>query len=156
GVTDPRELDVFGVKQARVSARIPSAKVANHNPTLSGLQLALGSTGSPAPPRRCADTEPFSEMFFARSGQTCPLFPVEPDQHALPPAREEFIVPTIDGGFERYTEVLTYQWLGGGGTFVDPITGGPPDIFGNQTLLGTDWIAPEVGGATNIPIWVIQ
>jgi hypothetical protein len=155
GVDAPRELDVVGVKQARVSARIPSTKVANHNPTLADLQLALGGVGTSAPNRRCADAGPLGEMFSARSGQTVTLYPVEPDT-AFPPAREEFIVPTIDGGFERYTEVLTYQWLGGAGTFVDAVTGGPPDIFGNQTLLGTDWIAPAVSGPVNIPIWVIQ
>lgn len=156
GAGEPPELDVVGVKQVRVSARIPADKVANHNPTLSDLQLAVGNDATAAPQRRCADDAPFGDVFSVRSGQVVTLYPVEPDGNAFPPAREELIVPTIDGGFQRYTEVLTYQWLGGAGTFVDAITGGPPDIFGNQTLLGTDWIAPAVGGATNIPIWVIQ
>jgi hypothetical protein len=157
GVGAPRELDVVGVKQARVSARIPSTKVANNNPTLVDLQLARFGVGSPAPRRRCADTEPFSSSFSVRSGEVVTLYPLEPGENAVPRAREEFVVPTIDGGFERYTEVLTYQWLAGAGTFVDAITGGPPDIFGNQTLLGTDWVAPAVsGGVANVPIWVIQ
>ena len=154
---EARELDLFGVKQARISARIPDAKVANHNPTLADLQLsrASGST-SPAPRRRCADVSSGGSTFSARPGDVITLYPLEPDETTDPPVREEFIVPTIDGGFEKYTEVLTYQWLAGGGTIVDPITGGPPDVFGNQTLLGTDWIAPAVDGETRIPIWVIQ
>ena len=157
GESAPRALDVFGVKQARISARIPDAKVANHNPTLADLQLSRSSgISNSAPRRRCADSTSGGPAFSARSGETITLYPLEPEAGLEPPVREEFIVPTLDGGFEKYTEVLTYQWLGGGGTFVDPITGGPPDVFGNQTLLGTDWIAPAVGGSTLIPVWVIQ
>lgn len=151
-----RALDLFGVKQARISARIPDTRVANHNPTLADLQLSRASGfSSSAPRRRCADPSG-DPVFSVRSGEVITLYPLEPEEGIDPPVREEFIVPTLDGGFEKYTEVLTYQWLGGGGTVVDPLTGGPPDVFGNQTLLGTDWIAPTVGQATLIPIWVIQ
>ena len=152
----PPEADVFGVKQARVSARLPATKVANHNPTVADLQLSVSQVrGESAPRRRCAERDPDDE-FVVRSGDRVTLFPVEPGQGTDEPAREEFTVPTLDGGFETFTEVLSYQWLAGAGAFQDPVTGGPPDIFGNETLLGTDWTAPRVSAPTDVPIWLIQ
>jgi hypothetical protein len=153
---EPAALDVFGVKQARVSARLPAMKVANHNPSLADLQLSVRQVrGESAPRRRCAERDPEHE-FKVISGDRVTLFPVEPGQGTDEPAREEFTVPTLDGGFETFTETLSYQWLAGAGAFQDPVTGGPPDIFGNETLLGTDWTAPRVSAPTDVPIWLIQ
>lgn len=152
----PPAQDVFAVKQARISARLPATKVANHNPSISDLQLSVRQVrGDSAPKRRCPERDP-QDQFVIRSGDVVTLFPVEPGQGADEPAREEFTVPTLDGGFETFTETLTYQWLAGAGAFQDPITGGPPDLFGNETLLGTDWSAPRVSAMTDVPIWLVQ
>lgn len=152
----PREQDVFGVKQARISARLPATKTANRNPSITDLQLSVGPIrGQSAPRRRCPENDP-RDQFVASSGAVVTLFPLEPGQSADEPAREEFTIPTLDGGFATFTETLTYQWLAGAGTFQDAITGGPPDIFGNETLLGTDWTAPQVSATTDVPIWLIQ
>jgi hypothetical protein len=66
------------------------------------------------------------------------------------------VLPTLDGQSERFTEYLTYQWIATAGSFVDEITGGPPDIFGNIRLDGTEWKAPEVDGDTLVTVWVLQ
>ncbi len=151
----PPAQDVFGVKQARISARLPTTKVANHNPSISDLQLSVRQSRDSAPKRRCPERDP-QDQFVVRSGDVVTLFPVEPGQGVDEPAREEFTVPTLDGSFETFTETLSYQWLAGAGAFQDPITGGQPDIFGNETLLGTDWTAPRVPAMTDVPIWLIQ
>ena len=152
----PAGEDVFAAKQVRVSARFPSTKVRNHNPSIADLQLTTARVrGDSAPRRRCAQVDP-DEEFVVRSGTIVTLFPLEPGPNAEVPAREDFTVPTLDGGFETFTEVLTYQWLAGAGSFEDPVTGGPPDLFGNETALGTDWQAPDVTAAMDVPIWVIQ
>jgi hypothetical protein len=158
GEQSPPELDLFGAKQVRISPRLPADRQPNHNPTLKELQIVNGGVQTKAPSRRCAlrlDNPLPSDVIRVRAGQTVTLFPDEP-KTGDPLPREEIIVPTIDGGFEKYTEVLTYQWLGIDGKFLDPITGGPPDVFGNQTLLGTDWIAPKVTQTTEISVWLIQ
>lgn len=156
---DPAEdpaLDAFAVKQARISARFPDTKVANRNPRITELQLSMAFVSTDtAPRRRCADRDSV-EQFIVDAGDVVTLFPVEPSEDSPEPAREEFTVPTLDGGFETFIEVVSYQWLGGAGSFADPITGGPPDIFGNQTLLGTEWTAPDVTGVLDVPIWLIQ
>ncbi len=66
------------------------------------------------------------------------------------------MLPTIDGESERFTESIAYQWIATRGSFSDANTGGPPDVFGNITLVGTDWTAPAVTRITDVPIWVIQ
>jgi hypothetical protein len=153
---EPAALDAFAVKQVRISARLPATKVANHNPTVADLQLSGRQVrGESAPRRRCAERSVL-EQFVVRSGEVVTLFPVEPGQNSPLPAREDFTIPTLDGGFETFTEILSYQWLAGAGSFADEITGGPPDLFGNETLLGTDWTAPEVEATTDVPIWLIQ
>lgn len=147
-------LDVFAVKQVRISARLPANKVANQNPRITGLQISRpGVGGQGAPAGRCADVpDPFEVA--PRSRVT--LFPLEPGEDTANPAREEFTLPTLDGGFETFTETISYQWLVGAGSITDPITGGPPDIFGNQTLLGTEWTAPGTVGSIDVPVWLVQ
>jgi hypothetical protein len=147
----PPEQTVEGVKRVRLSPRIPDTRVANHNPSMNELQLSRNNgVGQNAMRAHCANTN--GGVFRVSSGDVVTLFPVEPTMGV----REEFIVPTIDGGFEKFTETLSYQWLAAAGSFSDAITGGPPDVFGNQALLGTDWTAPEVGVDTDVAIWVIQ
>ena len=42
------------------------------------------------------------------------LFPVSRDGD-----KEEYVLPTLDGQSERFTEYLTYQWIATAGSFVD-------------------------------------
>ena len=77
----------------------------------------------------------------------------------LPGARETYVVPTLDGGSDTFTESLTYQWAGNGGGFSRGSTGGPHDAFGNSAPLDTDWTSPKaekLTGPTDFTIWVVQ
>jgi hypothetical protein len=152
----PPALDAFAVKQVRLSARFPATKVANHNPRVADLQLTARSARQSAPRRRCPQQVAYQDDFVVRPGDVVTLFPLEPGQGTDEPVREEFTIPTLEGGFETFTETLSYQWLAGAGAFRDSTTGGPPDLFGNETPLGTKWTAPQVAEATDVPIWVIQ
>ena len=44
----------------------------------------------------------------------------------MPPegVREDYVVPTFDGGSRMFTESLTYQWLAGDGEWSRSRTGG--------------------------------
>ena len=69
------------------------------------------------------------------------------------------MVPTFDGGEQRLTENLSYQWLAGAGKWKRSSTGGPKDPFGNDPVLDTVWTAPaaaDVGDGLDVPLWVIQ
>src|SRR5262249_22915272 len=72
-------------------------------------------------------------------------------------ARETYVIPTLDGGSEMFTESLTYQWVATAGKFSTGTTGGPRDPFGNPAPLSTRWTAPKgVTGRTEISMWVVQ
>jgi hypothetical protein len=149
----PIEHDLFAAKQIRIAPRIPVTRQANKNPEIVEMQIAINYGGGfPNHPKHCAD--PPGDTSFdieVESGDVVTLYPVEGDG-----AREHYVVPTLDGQFEKFTENMTYQWLTTAGSFSDDITGGPPDIFGNVTLLGTDWTAPQVSSVTELTVWVVQ
>lgn len=147
------EEDLFAVKQIRIAPRIPVTRQANKNPEIVEMQIAINYGGGfPNRAKHCADP-PGDNSFNIEvdAGDVVTLYPVEGEG-----AREKYVVPTLDGQFEKFTENMTYQWLTTAGSFSDDITGGPPDIFGNVTLLGTDWTAPQVSVVTEFPVWVIQ
>ncbi|HEU0037604.1 MAG TPA: hypothetical protein VFQ53_43635 [Kofleriaceae bacterium] len=145
-------LDLFAGKTLRVSPRIPAARTANTNPRVDHFDAAKdGVDPQPLPMGRCVDQTAPLEIVPT---QRVRITPVEPDG-----AREVYVVPTIDGKQETFTESLTYQWLAGGGSYSSGFTGGPRDVTGNPPPLFSDFRAPaadEIDGVTDIPIWIVQ
>ncbi len=144
---EPRT-QVFASKQIRIAPRIPADRAANHNPNVDQLLLGRGGLGFDIDRHHCAGSGRVDDV---RSGDTVTLFPIARDGD-----KEEFVLPTIDGGSERFTEILSYQWIAIAGSFADDHTGGPPDAFGNITLDGTEWTAPQVREPTDIALWLVQ
>ncbi len=140
--------EVFAAKHVRFAPRIPKERAANKNPNIDQLLLGRAGFGVELMSPHCNDAVTVDNV---RSGMTVTLFPVARDAD-----KEEYVLPTIDGGSARFTEYLTYQWIATAGNFVDEITGGPPDIFGNIRLDGTEWKAPEVERDTLVTVWVLQ
>jgi hypothetical protein len=68
--------------------------------------------------------------------------------------REDYVVPTLDGGERRFTENLRYAWLATAGGFSSGNTGGPVDLFGNKPTLWTKWTAPDA--EMRVRLWVVQ
>jgi hypothetical protein len=82
------------------------------------------------------------------------MMPIEPDG-----VRESYVVPTLDGQSQQFTESLTYQWVASAGGFSSGSTGGPRDFSGNPAPLFTDYRAPsaaDLTGPTDVSIWIIQ
>ncbi|HMG56445.1 MAG TPA: hypothetical protein VK601_23255, partial [Kofleriaceae bacterium] len=118
GEAGDRELDQYATKTLRVSPRIPADRAANHNPGLDRIDAAL-EDGTPValPLGRCLEN---AEPYPLRAGAVLRLTPVEPDG-----ARERYVVPTLDGRSETFTESLTYQWTASLGGLSHGSTGGP-------------------------------
>lgn len=149
---DP-ELDLYAAKNLRLMPRIPAEIQANKNPSLAGLEVILPDAVDPVvlPFGRCRDQSAPIEM---AAGGKARITPIEPEG-----AREDYVVPTLDGMSRMFTESLTYQWLAGAGNYASGSTGGPRDPFGNPATLFTDWRAPaakDLEGPTDIELWVIQ
>lgn len=140
--------EVFAAKHVRFAPRIPADRLPNNNPNIDQLLLGRGGFGSELTKSHCADQGAVSTL---GAGDTATLFPVSRESD-----KEEYVLPTLDGQSERFTEFLTYQWIATAGSFVDEVTGGPPDVFGNIRLDGTEWKAPDVDFDTLVTVWVIQ
>jgi hypothetical protein len=147
-INEPTTGEAFAAKRVRFAPRVPADRVANNNPSIVQLLLGQGGVGRDITKRHCAD---FGQEEIVDSEESVTFFPV-----AGPMDREEFVVPTLDGNSEHFTEYLEYQWLATAGNFVDDITGGPPDVFGNVRLDGTEWKAPKTDTAIKVTIWVLQ
>jgi hypothetical protein len=146
-------LDQYAGKVLRVSPKIPMQRTANKNPTVDHFDVQIGDAAPvQLPLGRCVDQTAPLEMV---AGQTFRVTPVEP-----PDARETYVVPTLDGKIDTFTEAITYQWLAGSGGFSSGSTGGPRDIVsGSPAPLFTDFNAPEpvdVPEAKLVPFWVVQ
>lgn len=153
-VTD-RSTDIYAAKHVRLSPRIPAQRAANQNPRVNRVDAARvgGATFELRQRARCAELEARGEAIpIARPGDRITLYP---DEHEA--ARETYVVPTLDGGTAELKETLTYQWLTTHGSWSDDFTGGGRDPLGNQSLLGSDWIAPRsVSGPVLASLWMIQ
>ncbi|HEX2685512.1 MAG TPA: hypothetical protein VHN14_02790 [Kofleriaceae bacterium] len=147
-----RDLDQYAAKTLRVAPRIPKTATANINPRIDRIDATLGE-GAPValPLVRCVENpapltlEPATKLR---------LLPVEPDG-----AREVYVVPTLDGKTQTFTESLTYQWVASAGGFSRGSTGGPRDISGNPAPLFTDYKSPsakDLDGPTDVSVWIIQ
>lgn len=150
------EEDIFGFKRVRYSPRVPVERVANTNPTLEGFTVARDPTGTRGldfelPLGRCGTVEPF--LVAPRERVT--FLPREPEG-----TREEYVVPTFDGGERHYTENLTYQWHATAGEWSRFETGGTTDAAGNAPPLDSRWRAPdteEVGDEPlDVRMWIVQ
>jgi hypothetical protein len=128
--------EVHAAKRIYYAPRQPPAKVQNQNPTLADLR----ARGEPWP-----DGQPLT---VAR-GEQIELEPVESET-----VREDYLVPTLDGGSRMFTENLRYSWLATGGDFTEQFTGGAKDVFGNEPRLKTKWRAPNA--EATIRMWIVQ
>jgi hypothetical protein len=147
-----RDLDQYAAKVLRVAPRIPTTATANTNPRLDHIDATIGDTAPVALPLvRCAENPAPLEL---PPDTKLRLSPVEPDG-----VREVYVVPTLDGKSQTFTESLTYQWVAGAGGFSSGSTGGPRDVSGNPAPLFTDYKAPaaaDLDGPTDIALWIIQ
>lgn len=147
---DP-SLDLYAGKALQLAARIPPERTANTNPYLDAIAVSGDATLAMLPLGRCVDQ---ASPLVVAPGAMLRLTPVEPAG-----VRETYVIPTLDGKSETFTESLTYQWTAEAGKFSDGMTGGPSDAFGNSPPLFTDWTAPkgkDVPGPTDVAIWLVQ
>ena len=147
-----RALDEYASKTLRVAPRIPAEATANTNPTILRIDTAIDDVPAGALPlARCAD---HPAPLAVPAGVKLRMTPIEPDG-----VREVYVVPTLDGKSQTFTESPTYQWIAGSGGFSKGKTGGPHDLAGNPAPLFTDYRAPSAGdldGPTDIAVWMIQ
>ena len=145
-------LDIYAGKALQLATRNPPQRTANTNPSLTEIDVNLPD-GTPAalPLGRCVDQAAPLEV---PPETKLHLMPIEP-----PGVRETYVIPTLDGGFETFTESLTYHWIAGAGGFSDGTTGGPRDSFGNEPPLYSDWTSPkasDLDGPTDVPLYIVQ
>jgi hypothetical protein len=145
-------LDLFAGKTLRVAPRIPAERTANKNPDLDHIDIAIdGADPVPLPLGRCINQPTKLEV---KAGVKSRITPVESAT-----TRETYVVPTLDGQSQAFTEAPTYQFTAGAGGFSSGSTGGPRDIAGNPAPLFTDWRAPkpdDVGSGIDVPLWIVQ
>lgn len=140
--------ELHGSKRVRYSPQLPPERVGNRNPTVEQIDVLEGGP-SPLPLGRCADQPDPIEV---ASGGELRLEPVEP-----PGVREEYVVPTLDGGSRRFTELLRYQWLATAGEWTRGTTGGERDASGQLPPLDTRWRAPDdITEPTDVSLWMLQ
>lgn len=153
GEGDDPALDQYASKAVQVLPRIPPAATANTNPSVARFEISIDEAPAvPLPLGRCVDNPaPIAVTPDVRLRIT----PIEPDG-----VREVYVVPTLDGRIEQFTESLTYQWIASAGGFSDGTTGGPRNVVtGNPAPLFTDFRPPddlEVGKPAEVTLWIIQ
>jgi hypothetical protein len=105
GEGDDPDLDQVSAKTLRVVPRIPEGRTANRNPSIDHFEAALymenGERAEPMmmPIGRCVDQTAPLQLVPTQKVRIEPVEPVD--------ARETYIVPTIDGQGETFTESLT-------------------------------------------------
>lgn len=147
-----RTLDQYATKTVRVAPRIPATRTANTNPTVDHFDATLEDGATVALPLgRCLENPAPLEM---PPDAKLRLVPIEP-----PGVREVYVVPTLDGRSQTFTESLTYQWIAGDGGFSSGSTGGPRDVSGNPAPLQSDYESPaaeDLMGPKDVTIWIIE
>lgn len=147
------EQAVYGHKSARYSPQLPAERVANTNPTLVAIEVDRleGSQAFALPLGRCIDQ---AAPLVLGPQQSIRFWPIEADG-----VREDYLVPTFEGGARMFTENLRYQWLAGDGDWTRGGSGGPRDGAGNYPPLDSSWESPhadDLAGPLDVPIWIIQ
>jgi hypothetical protein len=153
---DGGDEEVVGFKRVRYSPELPAGRVANRNPSLDGVTVARAPS--------VVRGQDF-EMPLGRCGQIEP-WPVAPGERVMllpretAGSREDYLIPTFDGGSRSYTENLRYQWLATAGKFSRRNSGGELDSVGNAPPLDSRWTAPddpaEIGDGLEVRLWIIQ
>jgi hypothetical protein len=142
----------YGVKTMRYALPLPEGRQANQNPAIATLQASVND-GEPAamPVGRCIDV--------AAPLEVGPGDEIEIEPVPVEGAREEYLVPTFDGGARMFTENLVYTWYATHGTWEPEQTGGPKDVAGNDPEVESLWTAPgaaTVGDGLDVSVWVVQ
>jgi hypothetical protein len=147
---DEGEAPIFGSKRVRFAAKIPEARLANTNPTVSSIDIVVeGGDPVPLPLGRCADQD---EPVHIVRGEQLRLIPVEPEG-----VREPYVVPTLDGGERSFVETLRYGWYATDGGWTRGETGGERDASGRFPPLDTKWEAPDdIEEPTEVSLWMVQ
>ena len=156
GEDDDRALDLYAGKTLRVYPKLPPSRTANTNPRLDRIDATIGVGADDAPTQalalgRCADQP---APLTVPAGTKLRMTPVEP-----PDVRESYVIPTLDGKVQTFTETLRYQWIASAGGFSRGTSGGPHDVSGNPAPLFSDFTAPgkgDVPAPTDVSIWLIQ
>lgn len=152
GEGTPAAADLYAGKSLRVAPRIPVERAANLNPDLERIDVTIdGGEPLPLPLGRCVMQ---ATKLAVKPRARVRISPIESIT-----TRERYVVPTIDGQSQSFTEAPTYQWAAGAGSFSSGSTGGPRDFSGNPAPLFTDWRAPDsddVGAGVDVPIWLVQ
>lgn len=139
---------IFATKRVRYAPRIPADRVSNRNPYVDGFTATVGGEEIPLPLGRCGDVEPIE----VGPGAEIAIEPIEPEG-----VREDYVLPTIEGGRVDLTENLRYQWLATAGDWSRFESGGPRDPFGNEAPIDTRWRSPgDVAEAGDVEMWVVQ
>ncbi|MGN6110583.1 MAG: hypothetical protein ACTHU0_36110 [Kofleriaceae bacterium] len=148
---DPAD-DLYAGKTLRVAPRIPAERRANQNPSVDRFEVAIaGSAPVELPLGRCVDQAAPVEL---PAGQEMRITPIE-----TAGAREDYVVPTLDGQWQMFSESLTYQWMASAGGYSSGSTGGPRDVSGNPAPLFTDYRAPrarDLDGPRDVALWIVQ
>jgi hypothetical protein len=106
----------FGAKTVLYSPKIPEERVANANPSVERFTIKVdGGAAADLPLGRCTDITPLP----VSAGAELELEPIEPDG-----ARQDYVVPTFDGGSRSFTENLTYAWYASAGEWTRENSGG--------------------------------
>jgi hypothetical protein len=144
---------VYAAKRVYFALQLPAERVANRNPALAEIRASRSDPTVPdeqVTPRRCADVD--AAPIALASGEQLTLLPVE-----APGSREDYVLPTFDGGSRRFTENLRYSWYATDGTWSAATSGGSQDSFGNQPKLDSRWTAPrDIAQPTDIDLWLVQ
>jgi hypothetical protein len=147
---------IYATKQMRFGTELPAERVANTNPSLASIIVTRAPTGmrgleSVLPLGRCGDIA----AAVVAPGETIGLLPIEADG-----IREDYVVPTFEGGARAFTEIMTYSFFSTEGKWSKAQSGGPRDISGTLPTLDTAWTAPSetdvVGTGLDVTLYVIQ
>lgn len=143
----------YATKALRFGAALPEERKANTNPALENVTVSSqidGQADFELPVGRCGDIEAIG----VKSGETLGLLPVE-----VVGAREDYLVPTFDGGSRSFTENISYRFYATHGGFTKGSTGGPRDVVGNVPTLDTEWTAPSdsdvVGEGIEVSLFIV-
>jgi len=143
----------FAAKRILYAPQIPAERVANSNPTVERFTYKLGADGEALdlPLGRCGEIAPVELAI----GDDIEIEPIEPDG-----VREDYVLPTFDGGVRRITEYLTYAWYATAGEWSPENSGGARDLAGNQPPLYSTWTAAideeDVGAGLDVRLWMVQ
>lgn len=141
---------VFGAKTMYFAPNLPAERTANTNPRLDEIRASFeADEREPLDLGRCSDEQ--MPWFVLASGDTVELEPVEPEG-----IREDYVLPTFDGGTRTFTETIVYAWFATDGELDELESGGPTDPFGNVPPIDNEWTAPEVEETTLVDLWVVQ